>query len=181
MQSGLRQFIQSAEEAVVVSSKFTLVCEDANLVTPECGMIQDFLKTKNAVPGVYYWSMRVAESEYKIYVGKTTSLQRRVKDYLKDFQPHSTNDYKLRIFQKAAFVCCPGAVFILRFSECNISDLTGTENEIVFRLRPLLNQRVTPPESAKATLQRAFEDYYAAGFNALLEDGALKNRGFQPG
>ncbi|UCV28392.1 GIY-YIG nuclease family protein [Ferribacterium limneticum] len=169
MTSGLNQFIQSANETAAIKLQFDLVCSNANLVNPECGAIGDALNTDLATPGIYYWSMLVGESEYKIYVGKTNSLLRRIKDYLKEFQPHSPNDYKLRIFQQAAVKRYPNAKFSLRFFSANVANLTKLENDMVTLLDPLLNQRAKPPAQAKTALQHAFEAYYIAGFSTLLE------------
>ena len=45
--------------------------------------------------------MRYRGAEYKIYIGKTKSFSYRILNYIGDFQAHSPNDYKLRIFKRS--------------------------------------------------------------------------------
>lgn len=61
------------------------------------------------MPGIYFWVMRQGERVFRIYIGKTNSMSYRMQNYVGEFQPHSPNDYKLRIFRVFLAESTPGA------------------------------------------------------------------------
>jgi hypothetical protein len=110
----------------------------------------------------------IASATYKIYIGKTSSLKRRMNDYAKEFQPHSANDFKLRIFQQAIFDHAPDAVFQLRFRPVGLADCTRLESEAVREFLPLLSERSSPSAETKEAIRNAFEAFYRRGFEERL-------------
>ena len=67
----------------MLNSDFNLVCHNANLTEPEKGDIGSLRIDSPIGPGVYFWTMNLESVTYKIYIGKTKSLQRRVSDYIR--------------------------------------------------------------------------------------------------
>jgi len=125
------------------------------------------------VPGIYFWVMRYGNEDdlFRIYIGKTNSLSYRVQNYLSEFQPHSPNDFKLRIFQTFISEVAPTAALDLLFSRRSADQLTQSENEaIAFYDRPLLNRRQSASASARGALQDAFAQYYRSAFEGVLQN-----------
>ena len=133
---------------------------------PEIKRLQSAYKQ---VPGIYFWLMNVGSSEYKIYIGKTESLSYRVANYIADFQPHSPNDFKLRVFELFVGELMPSASMSLFFARKGISEITDAENKALKKYRPLLNQRAEPTREAKAQLRDAFTAFYQSSFEAKLK------------
>jgi hypothetical protein len=116
--------------------------------------------------GVYFWLLRADGRTYKIYVGKTKSLKRRLSDYLVGFQVHSPNDYKLQFFQDFIFERVPEAKFALFFRRCSSDDLTECETEACRLFRPLINERAHESYPAREKVKNAFKEYYEAIFQS---------------
>ena len=93
---GLKAFLLSLD----LEQEFQLVLEDANFITGKKEDIRRAIPGTYNIPGLYFWVMSVRGKRYRIYIGKTKSLVRRVEDYVKEFQAHSPNDYKIHIFQQ---------------------------------------------------------------------------------
>lgn len=165
---GLGRYHLSREDRATIDADFGLVCLDANLVAREKGDIGRSGGTELAVPGIYFWTVVIASATYNIYIGKTSSLKRRMNDYAKEFQPHSPNDFKLRIFQQAIFEHAPDAVFQLRFRPASLGDCTRLETETVRNFLPLLNERSVPSAETREAFRNAFEEFYRSGFEELL-------------
>jgi hypothetical protein len=164
----LLTFQLSQSENELLQQQFECFLPDANLVTRSKSDIERSLTSAADIPGVYFWLMRDGSNYYKIYVGKTKSLKRRVSDYLKGFQPHSPNDYKIRIFQEVVLNHIPTAGFILYFARASVETYTQLETEMVQRYAPLLNRRARLCGDAREVFQKAFEVYYRQGFEELL-------------
>ena len=166
---GLEPYILSDVQRAGVETEFSLVLADARLAGRSKADIRRAIPdTCDGVPGVYLWVMSVGPVLYRVYVGKTKSLERRVADYMKDFQPHSPNDYKIRIFQQAVFAKEPEASFMLYFARASLETYTRLETQAVQRYTPLLNQRASVAPAAREAFQKAFEAFYRAGFDSVL-------------
>ena len=152
------------DEVERIDSDFPMVCENANLLEPT-GAISAILKSTDfVVPGVYFWTMTDNRSEYKIYVGKTKSLRKRVTDYSREFQPHSVNDYKLQIFQQVVTSTYSGFTFNIRFCPSPVEEMTSREKDAINLYRPLLNERRATSHEAKTEFLNAFVRLYSDGF-----------------
>jgi len=120
--------------------------------------------------GLYLWLMRYRGSAYKIYVGSTNCLSTRLHNYISDFQPHSPNDYKLRVFLAFILEQMPGATLDLYFSKRSCKGLKATEARAVATYRPLLNDLPKASQSTKQDFTKAFELYYRRAFTGKLRD-----------
>ena len=165
---GLEAFRLSLEGRAGLESKFQLVLEDANFVARSKEDIRRAILATYNTSGVYFWVMSVGELRYRIYIGKTKSLVRRVADYLKEFQAHSPNDYKIRIFQQTILEWEPTTKFSLYFVQSPLSNYTNLENELIREYDPLLNRRAEISQAARDSFRRAFEAFYRAGFETAL-------------
>jgi hypothetical protein len=124
------------DEAMLVSFRPVLQNVDLDTVNRKAAELASYA-TKF---GVYCWVMRWREARYKIYVGRTKSLPRRLKEYGNPFQPGVPNDYKLRHFQKWMRAEFEGAQLDLYFVESG--DHNALETTIVRKLNPFINERM---------------------------------------
>jgi hypothetical protein len=172
----LARFRLSALEAVSLRADFQLVVSDC-VFTKSVHLTNALVKYKG-VPGIYFWLLRRGETEYKIYVGHTTSLSYRLTNYISEFQPHAPNDYKLRIFHAFIAETWPTAGLDLHFAAKKFgkvglaevrTQLTGAENAALAQYKPiLLNSRARATVEAKDELREAFTSYYRSAFQASL-------------
>ena len=123
--------------------------------------------------GIYVWTLQSGDTDQHVaYVGRTQSLARRLGEYLADFQPHSVNDHKLRVFQEHVLEKFPRACFALHFKRVkDHAQLAEEETAAVHLFEPLLNQKLSPPPAAKEAFLNAFKAYYLAGLSPFLSDG----------
>ncbi len=160
------RFLLTKDDAVAMSAGFKSVLPNTKLMKDES--LTQLLRTHKTIPGVYFWVLRYRTRQYKIYIGKTKSLAARLLNYVGEFQPHSPNDYKLRIFAAFATELAPTSVLELHFIESEIGLLGERENEAVRKFNPLLNQRSSPTIEAKEKLKIAFEFYYRSAVEQSL-------------
>lgn len=165
---GLEAFRLSREGQKELETKFQLVLDDANFITRRKEEIRHALPGTCNSSGVYFWVMNVGEFRYRLYIGKTNSLVRRVADYLKEFQAHSPNDYKIRIFQEAILEFEPMAKFNLYFMQVPLDAYTTLETKLIRQYDPLLNRRAKVGKAARESFRNAFAAFYRAGFETLL-------------
>ena len=162
---GLEPFILNESQRSEVDIDFSLAMSDARLEGKSkhdiCRVIPD---AYNSVPGVYFWVMGVGPNLYRIYVGKTKSLERRLADYIRDFQAHSPNDYKVRIFQQAIIAREPAAYFTLYFAQAALDTYTQLEKKFIQRYKPLLNRPASVGPAARKSFQEGCVEFYRAGF-----------------
>ena len=147
-------------------SEFTPVLTNATLAKDE--PLRRLLETHKNVSGIYFWVLRHEAKEYKLYIGKTKSLAKRLVDYVSKFQPHSPNDYKLRIFAAFLAELAPQAVLDLYFAVKDVGSLKKAEKDAIRKYDPLLNQLPPPNAEAKEKLKNAFEFYYRSAFERRL-------------
>jgi hypothetical protein len=116
--------------------------------------------------GVYYWIMRYEGNRFKIYVGRTTSLRRRLREYSNRFQPGVPNDYKMRHFERWMRDRFPDAQLELHFYKSD--DPVRQEKRILSATRPFINERPAPDPAAlrdSAALEHANWEYYRNRFD----------------
>lgn len=119
---------------------------------------------------VYFWRMRHGGEEYKIYVGKTNSLPRRLREYRNEFQPGVPNDFKLRHFQTWAQDRFPGSALDLYAVQTN--DNQAVETEVWQKTKPLINERADIPSH---NLKSSHAEYYWTIFEHKLSAKVNRN------
>ena len=160
------RFLFAKGEVDAMRNVFTPVLTNATLTRDE--PLRRLLETHNKVSGIYFWILRHETKEYKIYIGQTNSLANRLVNYVSEFQAHSTNDYKLRVFSAFLGELAPKAALDLYFSATDVGSLNGAEKDAIRRYDPLLNQLPPPSADAKERLKNAFEFYYRSAFESRL-------------
>lgn len=154
------RFLLTEADANAVRCEFTQVLT-CNSTLPKDDAVLQLLNTHNGVAGIYFWVLRQEKVEYKLYLGKTNSLAKRLLNYLSEFQAHSPNDYKLRIFGAYLAELAPAAVLDLYFATKDSGSLSEAERTAIGRYKPLLiNHLPRPNINAKKQLREAFEAYY---------------------
>ena len=169
---GLDRYRLGDDEAATFRLRFNRVLTDVDLETLAPRRPDSMLRALRDVAGIYFWTMRMGSSIYKIYVGKTKSLPRRLSDYTNDFQVHAPNDYKLRFFQGFIRSRAPTAAFDLYFVKEGTRGHTLDETEAVNLYRPLINERAETTAEDRAAMKHAFETHYSTIFAQKL--GTLK-------
>jgi hypothetical protein len=156
----------SAKERIEIKKAFTrcLKAIDISCITKETiGQLSDS-------SGCYFWTMRSEGEEHKIYIGRTRSLQNRVKDYSKGFQLHSPNDYKIQFFQEfiSQNYCSVG--LDLYFKQCSVKENPKQEAKLVRKFRPLINDRMATSLEEKIKVQDVYRQYYFNYWRNLKSD-----------
>ncbi len=158
----------STAQIASLQTDFSLLISETDL--SRCNSVDRIIADYKQVSGVYFWVMCHGEKVFRIYIGKTKSMSYRMQNYIGEFQPHSPNDYKLRIFHAFLAESIPGATLDLYFSPKNLNDLTKAENLALVTYDPLLNRRQRPSVNARAALRDAFSGYYRSAFEKLLQN-----------
>lgn len=150
-------FQLSDDDEELLSKNFSLLLRDCRLHSLRPA---DFSSAVSATSGCYLWLMRLGGSSYKIYVGRTHSIRRRLTDYSGHFQPHSPNDFKLRFFEEFIREVFPAAELDLYFIAHPLEKCGDTEKQLIRVLRPLINS--LPPSTAeeRELLRAAFSQFY---------------------
>jgi hypothetical protein len=130
--------------------------------------VQRLLRSHNKVPAVYFWLINHNGAEYKLYVGQTNSLSTRLLNYVSEFQAHSPNDYKLKIFVLFLQDLAPDASLDLYYRETPLDQLTSAEVAAIDKYDPILNKLPPPSPEAKARIREAFTYYYSSTFGRRL-------------
>ncbi|WP_143104395.1 hypothetical protein [Nitrosospira multiformis] len=87
---------------------------------------------------------------------------------MSEFQAHSPNDYKLRVFATFLAELAPEAALDLYLSVTNVNSLKDAERDAIKRYDPLLNKLPPPSAEAKDRLKSAFGLYYRSAFERRL-------------
>jgi hypothetical protein len=124
------------DEVTLISFRPVLQNVDLDTVNRKAAELASHAKKS----GVYCWVMRWRKARYKVYVGRTKSLPRRLKEYGNQFQPGVPNDYKLRHFQRWMREEFEGAQLDLYFVETG--DHNALETAIVRKIKPFINERM---------------------------------------
>lgn len=162
--SGLERYRLTNDEATKFLVEFNLIMSDINLKNIDLN--DPAIKALAKKNGVYFWIMRLGDSAYKIYAGKTNSLPRRLRDYKNEFQVHAPNDHKLRFFQSFMRDHHPNAELDLYFIDADSH--TQKENEIVEKYKPLINEKASVSDAMRKEMKGAFAEYYASIFKEKL-------------
>ena len=165
---GFSHFELNPAQVESLHTDFTLLIRDTDLT--RCDRVGRIIAEYKQVPGIYFWVMRQGERLFRIYIGKTNSMSYRMQNYVGEFQPHSPNDFKMRIFRAFLEESVPDGTLDLYFSPKSLSDLTPAENLAVVAYDPLLNRRQRPTADARAVLREAFSGYYRSAFEQLLQN-----------
>lgn len=160
----LKNYKISQSQVVDFCTEFSLVLKNFGLSKQEMRRHSVLMDVKDE-PGVYFLLMRLNDSLYKIYAGKTRCLRRRLDDYTNEFQVHSPNDYKLRFFRNFILKHEPKTEFDLYFQKCTKDTYTDRETAMIEKYRPLINQR---GDGGRMVIQDAFEAYFSQSFERKL-------------
>lgn len=161
---GLERYRLRNDELETFHDQFNPVLKDVDIETLNLRDPDLMLRAFRDVAGIYFWVMRIGKSAYKIYVGKTKSLPRRLSDYTREFQVHAPNDYKLRFFQNFIRNCAPAAAFDLYFMKASFQGYTLDEAEAERLYQPLINERAVISDEDRTTIKQAFKKYYETVF-----------------
>ena len=148
---------------------YILLADGVHLAQPDERLHK--LLAEVGVRGIYMWTVRPgpeSEEEHVVYVGRTNSLARRVSEYLRGFQPHSVNDFKLKVFQNQLLKHHGSARLALYFKKAAVESLPQDEKKAISVFEPILNKRLKTTAEAQAEFRQAFENYYYEGFKPFL-------------
>lgn len=168
--SGFDPFLFAANEADAMRSEFRPLLSKATFTRDE--PLVRLLETYKKVAGVYFWVLRHGTKEYKVYIGQTNSLANRLVNYVSEFQAHSPNDYKLRIFAEYLAELAPAAELDLYFAQTEVAKLKDAEKNAIQKYEPLLNKLPPPSAEAREKLKSAFDFYYRSSFQQRLRNDA---------
>ena len=164
--SQLERFRLAPTEADSFRETFSRLITDANLNVLDRADLERYLPAET--PGCYFWMMRSGNALYKIYLGRTQSIFKRISDYANDFQIHAPNDYKLRFFQAYMENNFPGSVLDLYFTRVRLDMCRERETELVRRYKPLINERLPATREERNLIRTAFEQYYESTIERKL-------------
>ena len=163
-------FELTADQSNVLLTDFTRLIQDTDLT--HCSRVADIITEYKKVSGIYFWVMRHDDHLFRIYIGKTKCIFNRMRNYFGEFQPHSPNDFKLRIFRTFLAEKIPDATLDLYFLQKTAFELTQAENQALATFNPLLNRRQHVTADARTALRDAFSTYYRSAFEQLLKNGS---------
>jgi hypothetical protein len=118
-----------------------------------------------AARGIYLWRLS-GDLSLVVYVGRTTSLQRRIREYRNPFQPGVVNDFKMRHFQRWARKHYPDCTLDLYFYQFEGMDLNVLETNMIRRHNPLINNLASVTHDE---LLEAHWRYYESRFDKTLQ------------
>jgi hypothetical protein len=154
----------------LVAESDTEMLAHFQLLSPrvDLSLVATLLPALPDTSGCYLWLMRIGQERYKIYVGRTRSVRKRLKDYGLAFQMQSPNDFKLQLFQLFMADTWHDAELELYFVECPEADLKERERMLINSLHPLINNLRVPSPEERRSAQQAFTSYYNNALNELL-------------
>lgn len=164
--AGLRQYQATELDLCSIESSFELV--EANVHLQLSGTPTISTQYAKYGEGLYFFLMNLDEARFKIYLGRTNALSRRMKEYSSPFQPHSPNDFKLQAFQCYLSETLPQARLDLFFRHLPSPMLPAAEDAAIKQYSPLLNERSQPTHEARKSLQAAFSQYIRSTFEQRL-------------
>lgn len=118
--------------------------------------------------GLYFLLLNLEGAKFKLYLGRTNALARRMREYTSAFQPHSPNDFKLQAFQYYLSETFPTATLDLLFQRLPDTSLKEAEATAIKLYSPLLNEPSQPTREARQALQDAFARYVRSTFEQRL-------------
>ncbi|WP_264312264.1 hypothetical protein [Pseudomonas putida] len=164
--TGLSRYLATELDLCSITSSFELVEENVHL------QLQGARTTGTQYAmhgeGLYFFLMSLDGMKFKIYLGRTNALSRRMREYSNPFQPHSPNDFKLQAFQCYLSEFFPQARLDLFFQRLPSPLLPAAEDAAIKQYLPLLNERSQPTHEARKALQDAFSQYVRSTFEQRL-------------
>ena len=162
---GLQAYRLDGEIKTIFDSEFALLMSGVMLEELDR---REIVKLLPEEPGCYFWILNIDDARYRIYLGRTSSVRRRVTDYSIEFQIHSPNDFKMRFFQSFVRAEFRTAKLDLYFTEIPLEKCKARETEMVKLYKPLINERASATDQEKALIKSAFGDYYSSVFSRKL-------------
>jgi hypothetical protein len=165
--SGLSQYQATELDLLSIHTTFELVEKDVHLRlrgTPTAAA-----QFSAFGEGLYFFLLNFDGEQFKIYLGRTNALSRRMREYTSAFQPHSPNDFKLQELQSYLADVLPTATLDLLFQRLPGADLRKAEASAIKRYLPLLNELSQPTREARQALQKAFSRYVRSTFEQRLQ------------
>ena len=163
---GFEKYRTSEAEERLIEEKFTLVARDVHIHLG--GKISISEKFAGHSGGIYFLLVRVDQKRYKTYIGRTNSLERRMREYTNHFQPQSPNDFKMRAFCVFLEREMPGAALDLYFHPLPEILLKAAESSAINSYRPLLNEVSRPSSEARQNLETAYANFVISTFEERL-------------
>jgi len=164
---GLARYKLTKDDCQLLQSAFKLVEENVHLrLLGDPTSRQHFAAFKE---GLYFFVLNCDGEKFKIYLGRTNALSRRMREYTNTFQPHSPNDFKLQAFQSFVSESIPRATIDLYFQCQPASQLKEAEANAISLYKPLLNEPSQPTVEARRALQDAFSLYIRSTFEQRLQ------------
>jgi hypothetical protein len=166
------EFLVCESELEAISHEYEVICSnflliDVNETTEMTFTLKKEMMNVTADAGVYFWLLDLDSNCYKIYIGKTTSLKRRLGDYSNPFQIHSPNDYKMKFFQEFILNKYENAQFRLLFKRASKESITALETKEINAFNPLINQRKKPSKEVQLKIFDSFRAYYNESFQLI--------------
>jgi hypothetical protein len=162
---GLHDYQLHGELEATFSKDFRLLLPSVNLETLGRKEIAERLPDE---AGCYFWILVCKKNKYRIYLGRTNSIRKRVTDYSIEFQMHSPNDFKIRFFQEFVQKELPEAELDLYFAPTPLEECRVRETNLVRLYRPVINERAAATKEEKALIKSAFSDFYGSVFGRKL-------------
>lgn len=162
----LRKYMISDEDGRELQESFVELLSDVDLHCIDLEKHQESLKDYDY--GIYFWVLTLNNVRYKVYIGKTNSIVRRVKEYTIDFQIHSPNDFKMRFFQDFIAKSVSSFDLSLYFSPKTKETYTQSETQAIRYFKPMINERSNTSSDQKASIKKAFSQYYESVFSSKL-------------
>ncbi len=156
-------FVLTATDNTALASGFTRLAQNVDLCA-----VESLLPLLPADSGCYLWLLCHECRQYKVYLGRAGSIRKRVKDYGLDFQLHSPNDFKLRLFYSFMTEWWPGSTLDLYFAAHPAAHLRDRERDLIRQFRPLINNLPAPSDDERTIVQDAFRAYYRSVLGRLL-------------
>lgn len=146
--AGLSRYKITAVEAELIGSQFILVEADVHLQLKGVATVSD--RYAGHGEGLYFFVLKLNNECFKIYLGRTNALSRRMREYTSGFQPHSPNDFKLQAFQWYLAKSLPDAKLDLLFRPLPSEDLKRR------KLRALVITALSSTRPAKRATRHAW-------------------------
>ena len=156
------------DEAAAFDAQFECAFPRVDLSTPGAYQVPEAFCSS----GCYFWIMRIGTRRFKVYLGRTKLLPRRLREYANGFQPHAPNDFKLQSFHSLMSETLPNASLELHFKRLTADECKAEETRLVREFKPLLNKLPAASADERTEIQRAFEKYYRATTLRFLSDDA---------
>jgi hypothetical protein len=165
----IQRYALNGEQADHLRSRFVKVLDGCRVRTLRSDGMGHGVAEES---GCYVWIMRIGSESYSIYVGRTNSIVRRVRDYGGSFQVHSPNDFKLRLVEEALGEVFEAALFDLYFEPCPLRECSDRERSLIAFFRPLVNDLPKPTAWERERVEDAYRAFYRSVVGRHLSEGS---------